>query len=634
MSRDRLEWTLSLLDRASGPARKVAQGLDAVSAAQERVKKAGAGAGGGGGSKSDPFAALSRASAQRHSRNQARLGREIEQFAQKQNQLTRSTRNWGAIGASVFMFVGAAALAAAAAVGRITLALGESMVAAADWRNRTEGAFRVLLGSGNPALVGQAFQRASQYANRFGLDVREVARQMVQLTAAGFSQSEIPQVMQAAGDLGALEGPQAAERAITAIRQIRAKGVLQMEELQGQLADAGLNVGDVVAEIGRQRGLSGDAQSVSRQVRALITNKQVDATQGISSIMGVIARRSGGRLGGTLDTQSRGAEAAMNRLRNSWLLLQSNFARSPAFARIIAFIERMATALDPASEGAQRFGAQLDRFFSVITGAASRVDPVAVLGGLVRAFAAIGTAIQRLYPYAQAWVTNFYGPIAVSIQRVVTRVGAFLQYIFAGQAPAVSSLAGIARAFGFIAQVAIGVVGVVAGAIGVIARVLAVPLSMISAFWRRFVAEFTGAPRTFRGIGLAIVNGLFEGIASAWGALVAQFRSLVALLPAVVREKLGIRSPSRVFAQLGAHVASGFAIGIEGGASGVKDAVGSMVNVGAVGAAAASRARGGAGPLALTINVSAPEGADADEWGAAIASAVARELGTRTERAA
>lgn len=629
MSRDRLEWTLALLDRASGPARKVAAGLDAVRAAQERVTRASKGAGGARG----PLDSIERGLRRRRGAREARVGRELDDLVRSQRELTGASRDWGSIGAAAFMAVGAAALAAAAAVGRITLALGESMVRAADWRNRTEGAFRVLLGSGNPALVGQAFQRASQYAQRFGLDVQDVARQMTQLTAAGFSQSEIPRVMQAAGDLGALEGPQAAERAITAIRQIRAKGVLQMEELSGQLADAGLSVGDVVSEIGRMRGLQGNETAVGNQVRALITGRRVNAQQGIDAIMSVIARRSGGSLGGTLDTQSRGAEAAMNRLKNSWLLLQSNFARSPAFARIIAFIERMATALDPASAGAQRFGAQLDRFFTVITGAASRVDPVAMLGGLVRAFAAIGAAIQRLAPYAQAWVTNFYGPIAVSLERVVTRVGAFLQYIFAGQAPAVSSLAGIARAFGFIAQAAIGVVGVVAGAIGVIARVIAVPLSAISAFWHRFVAEFTGAPLTFKGIGLAIVNGLFEGIASAWGALVAQFRSLVALLPQVVKDRLGIRSPSRVFAQLGAHVASGFALGIEGGTSGVKDAVGSMVNFGAVGAAA-SRARGGAGPLALTINVSAPEGADADEWGAAIASAVARELGTRTERAA
>jgi hypothetical protein len=630
MSRDRLEWTLALLDRASGPARRVAKGLDAVSASQERVTRAAKGAGSRG-----PIDSIERGLRRRRGAREARVGRELDDLVRGQRAVASSGVNAGALVGGAFMAIGAAALGAALAVGRITLALGESMVQAADWRNRTEGAFRVLLSAQDrPALVGQAFQRASQYAQRFGLDVRDVARQMVQLTAAGFSQSEIPQVMQAAGDLGALEGPQAAERAITAIRQIRAKGVLQMEELSGQLADAGLSVGDVVAEIGRARGLRGDETAVGNQVRSLITARRVSAQQGISAIMGVIARRSGGRLGGTLDTQSRGAEAAMNRLRNSWLLLQSNFARSPAFARIIGFVERMATALDPASAGAQRFGAQLDRFFNVITGAAARIDPVALFNGMVAAIGTIGSALARIAPYAQAWVTNFYGPIALSLQRVTTRVGGFFAAIFGGSGPSINTIAALARGFALVAQIALGVAGVVVGAFGLVARVIAVPLTAITAFWRSLVGAFSGVELSFVGIGTAIVRGLVSGVTAAASAAYDSVRGLANGVVTSVKGALGIRSPSRVFAQLGGHVADGFALGIEGGTGGVRSAIGSMVDVGAVGARAASAARAGGGPLALTINVTAPEGADADEWGAVIASHVARELGTRTERAA
>lgn len=630
MSRERLEWTLALLDRASGPARKVAKGLDAVAVAQERVARSAR------ASPRSPIESLERGLRRRRGAREARVGRELDELVKSQRAVATSGVNAGALVGGAFGAVAAAAGAAAIAVGRITLALGESMVQAADWRNRTESAFRVLLGAQErPALVGQAFQRASQYANRFGLDVRDVARQMIQLTAAGFSQSEIPRVMQAAGDLGALEGPQAAERAITAIRQIRAKGVLQMEELSGQLADAGLSVGDVVAEIGRMRNLRGDSTSVGNQVRALITGRRINADQGIQAIMGVVARRSGGRLGGTLDTQSRGAEAAMNRLRNSWLLLQSNFARSPAFARIIGFIERMASALDPASASAQRFSAQLDRFFGVITGAASRVDPVALFNGMVSAIGTIGSALARIAPYAQAWVTNFYGPIAQSLSLVTTRVGGFFATIFGGSGPSINTIAALARGFALVAQVALGVAGVVVGAFGLVARVIAVPLTAIAAFWRSLVGAFSGVELSFVGIGTAIVRGLIAGIRSAATAAYDSVRGLASGVVTSVKTMLGIRSPSRVFAELGGHVAAGFALGIDGGAGDVRGAIGSLVDVGAVGARAAGAARGGApAPLALTINITAPEGADADEWGAVIASAVARELGTRTERVA
>ena len=626
MSRERLEWTLALLDRASGPARKVAKGLDAVSAAQDRVKKAGSGGGGGG---RDPLDMLSRASAQRHTRNQARLGRELEKFAQQQGRVTGSTRDWGAIGATAFMAVGAAALAAAAAVGRITIALGESMVQAADWRNRTEGAFRVLLGAQErPALVGQAFQRASQYANRFGLDVRDVARQMIQLTAAGFSQSEIPRVMQAAGDLGALEGPQAAERAITALRQIRAKGLLQLEELSGQLADTGLNVGDVINELATRRGTS------AASVRAAITARRVNADEGISAVMGVIARRSGGTLGGTLDTQSRGAEAAMNRLKNAWLLLQSNFAQSDAFTRIIGFIERLATAFDPASERGNRMSAMLDRLFGYITGPLEGADAGGAIDSLMNAFDRGAAIFNTIAPLANAFYQGFFAPILATVGALVPQIKEFFGTIFNTGGPSLETLRGIGNVFGFFASVGIGAIGGLVAGLGLLARVLMVPLSILSGFWSAFIGAFSGVELTFSGIGGAIVRGLWSGLQAAWSRFTEQFRSLVSMLPVEVKNLLGIHSPSRVFARLGGHVAAGFALGIESGTGGVRSAIGSMVDVGAVGARAASRARGGGAPLALTINVTAPEGADADEWGALIASAVARELGTRTERVA
>jgi len=634
MSRERLEWTLSLLDRASGPARRVAKGLDSVRVAQERVAKAGK----GGARGANPLDALGRASGQRQGRNQARLGRELEAFARGSRSATAAGSNMGAVVGGAFMAVGAAALGAAIAVGRITLALGQSMVEAADWRNRTEGAFRVLL-NGQTELGGfqGAFQRASQYANRFGLDVREVARQMTSLTAAGFSQGEIPRVMQAAGDLGALEGPQAAERAITAIRQIRAKGVLQMEELSGQLADAGLNVGDVVAEIGRQRGLRGSESAVGNQVRALITARRVNADQGINAVMSVIARRSGGRLGATLDTQSRGAEAGMNRLRNSWLLLQSNFARSPAFARIIGFIERMAAALDPASAGAQRFSAQLDRFFTTLTGAAAGVDPVAVFNGVVAAIGSIGTGLQRAYPYAQAWVTGFYTPVLASLRATLPMLARLFGWLSGGSGGSVAAVQSLATAFGVMAALAIGAVGRVVAVVGVLARILAIPLQILGTFWSGFINAFSGVELSFRGIGGAIINGIVAGITGAASLVWNALRNVAAGAVSTVRGALGIRSPSRVFAALGDNVAQGFALGIEGGSGGVRSAVGAMVgtpNVGAVGARAAANARAAASGANITINVTAPEGSDADEWGAVLASAVARELGIRTERAA
>jgi len=627
MSRERLEWTLALLDRASGPARRVARGLDAVREAQERVKKAGASGGG------DPLDALSRASGARRTASRARLGKELDGFAAAQRRLNGSTRDWGAIGASAFMAAGAAALTAAAAVGRITLALGQSMVEAADWRNRTEGAFRVLL-RGDQSLGGVegAFQRASQYANRFGLDVRDVARQMTQLTAAGFSQREIPIFMQAAGDLGALEGPQAAERAITAIRQIRSKGVTQMEEIRGQLSDAGFNVGDFVAEIGRARGLRGNAAAVSRQVEALMTARRIDSNEGSQAFLRVMQARSGGRLGATLDTQSHGAGAAMNRLNNAWLLLQSNFARSNAFTRIIGFIERLATAFDPASERGNRMSAMLDRLFGYITGPLEGADAGGAIDSLMNAFDRGAAIFNTIAPLANAFYQGFFAPIRATVGALVPQIKEFFGTIFNTGGPSLETLRGIGNVFGFFASVGIGAIGGLVAGLGLLARVLMVPLSILSGFWRAFIGAFSGVELTFSGIGGAIVRGLWSGLQAAWSRFTEQFRSLVSMLPVEVKNLLGIHSPSRVFARLGGHVAAGFALGIESGTGNVLGAVGAMVNapdVGGVGARAAARARAGGvniGSFAVSVQLVAPDGTDGEALGVAIASVVRREF--------
>jgi hypothetical protein len=364
MATDGLKWVMELMDRTSSPARKIARSLDAVRVAQNSLATSAAKA----AKAPDPLAHIERSMGQRRSQRQRSFVREMDAMMKPAAAQASGGSGFAGMMASGMLAVGAAALAASVAVGRITLALGHSAAEAADWRQRTEGAFQLLAGQGARAGIGsEMFQLGSRYANRFGLDVQDVQRQMVQLRAAGFEQRDMLRVMQGAGDLGALEGGGAGERAITAIRQIRAKGLLQMEELQGQLSEAGLNTGDVIAEIGRIRGLRGSGQSINSQVRALITGRRVTADQGIDAILGVIQRRSGGTLGGTLDTQSRGVGAALNRLKNSWLLLQSGFAQSTAFQRIIGFVGRLASSLDPATESGARLAAQFNRLFDVVT---------------------------------------------------------------------------------------------------------------------------------------------------------------------------------------------------------------------------------------------------------------------------
>lgn len=608
MSGNKVKWILELQDRASGPARKVEGALVSLNRAQR-------------------FSGRSRA---------AMSG--IERYARTQGRATRATEtatnamsDLGAIGAGAVAGIAVAAIAGAAHVARLTYELGRSAVEAADWRNRLEGGFRVLL-RGDQAFGGVTggFQRVSAYAQRFGLDIREVGRQMVQLTAAGFNQVEIPRVLQAAGDLGALEGPQAAERAITAIRQIRAKGVLQMEELQGQLADAGLNVGDVVNQLARSRGMRGTDRANSAAIRQLITGKRIDAQEGINAILQVIADRGGGRLGNVLDTQSRGAEAAMNRLSNAWLLLRSNFAQSPAFGRIIDFISRIAASLDPASESSRRFSAQIDRLFTFLTGPLASVDLARVFTMLANAIDFGARAFGAMLPLAIAFISGVAGPLRATAPVVVGMLQRMFAVMFSGGMSA-ETFRQIGTVLGVVASVGVGAIGLLIAAVGLLIKGFSFAYTFISAAWTRIIETFRSAPNTLLGFIGAAITGFMDGLIAGFGAVAQRVANFFGVsFPQVVKDALGIHSPSRVFAKIGMQTTAGFTQGMQSGEGSIASAANNLVRIPTV----IGNRNTNSSSVVVNLTVQAPQGGDATSWAEDLADAIGNVLNSRNETGA
>jgi hypothetical protein len=100
------------------------------------------------------------------------------------------------------------------------------------------------------------------------------------------------------------------------------------------------------------------------------------------------------------------------------------------------------------------------------------------------------------------------------------------------------------------------------------------------------------------GAGLHAAEGLLAGLKRQEKALVAQMEHLAQALVTALRKKLKIHSPSRVFAELGGHIGTGLALGIDGSAPTVARSVAGLVPVPAGGTIGAARAgAGGAGTL-------------------------------------
>lgn len=102
------------------------------------------------------------------------------------------------------------------------------------------------------------------------------------------------------------------------------------------------------------------------------------------------------------------------------------------------------------------------------------------------------------------------------------------------------------------------------------------------------------------GIGRDIVGGLINGIASMFDRLKSTFTGLGDSSISWLKEKLGIHSPSRVFAELGGFTMEGFEQGLRGGEGGPLKAVGDMARkLAGLGAGVAISGAAMAGGIAL-----------------------------------
>lgn len=149
----------------------------------------------------------------------------------------------------------------------------------------------------------------------------------------------------------------------------------------------------------------------------------------------------------------------------------------------------------------------------------------------------------------------------------------------------------------------------------------------------------------FVNIGVQIVEGLWSGLTSRFEVLKQWFMSLGDKIPEWLREKLGIKSPSRVFATIGGYSMEGLAQGLNGEQNAPIDALKNtaqrMTSAGAglmlglsAGMASASPAiatgTSTGNNFNYTINIATQPGMDAE----AIAKAVRRELEARDRQAA
>jgi tape measure domain-containing protein len=265
-------FVVTLIDKVSAPAKRQQKALSAL---QDQIKKTGkVGAkhhAGAQGLTIKQVAAQNRANLAllANAKISAVAGKAIHGVADG----AMSVAKWSAIGAGA-LGIGLGA------------ALVKNTVQMALFEDTAKTAFKSLTGS---AAGGEAaWQSSIGLARELGGGVEDTTNSMKHLLAMQFTLPQAEEMVRMSADLKAVTGDaHSAERALTAITQIKAKGKLQAEELVGQLAEAGVSTTLVYQELQKSMNL----KSVG-EVQKAITAGAVTADVGIAAIKGAIAHKT------------------------------------------------------------------------------------------------------------------------------------------------------------------------------------------------------------------------------------------------------------------------------------------------------------------------------------------------------
>lgn len=216
-------------------------------------------------------------------------------------------------------------------------------------------------------------------------------------------------------------------------------------------------------------------------------------------------------------------------------------------------------------------------FFGAMASAAAALTPIiatvaGVMGGMTAAtavaaapliaiVAAVAGAAYLIYTNWSA-ISGFFSGVWTSISTAVTSNWTTIRNVLLGAlvvfmplvAAAVYVASLIYRNWDSISNATMSMVSKVAGIVAPFIQ----PFMTI-------IAYLAGLGSKFFGFGVDIVGGLINGIVSMTGSVIKAIINLAAGIGGKFASLLGIRSPSRLFMEMGGHINDGLGIGIDKG---------------------------------------------------------------------
>ena len=347
---ERLQFVAQLVDKISGPSRKIVRSMQAVTAASQRVQS----------SATDATRAQANMARQlRQTGNAARLaGRNLTNMSRAQRQAARVSRfgggKAGGGGGGEMGLAGAFSVAALAAgwfvVGRAvvqtTAAIAGAVTEAGVFAQRSRAALGVVAGS---ASAGAAeFEMLRGTVADLGLDMQSTVAEYQRLRNVGFAADEANEITRLTADLQAL-GTRSEQvgSIMNALGKIKATGALQGDELN-MLAEAGVDVGKIYQRLADSMGIT------IAEVKKLKTAGKIAARPAIDAIKASILEVTGGQQAGDAAKKIVGTtiDGAFRQLSAKFqnLMIDLGDAVTPALVGMMGGVREMVAALEGSGE--------------------------------------------------------------------------------------------------------------------------------------------------------------------------------------------------------------------------------------------------------------------------------------------
>jgi hypothetical protein len=392
-----VSWAFKLLDQASGPASTIEKKLANLEKRIQSLNKAEASL---NGPRKDAIAFR-------------RLGLEMQLETLKATQKTaEATDGWLSKlekGLVSGYLVGKAVWGMASGAVHAAKAFGGLALDAAGFKESTMAALNTLTRS--EAASERIFASGIKLAAETPYETKEVLGWQKQLLTGGFSESELPVLLKAVGDVGALHNfdREIIDRVFRGLVKVKARG-----KLTGELMD---DLGSILptAKIYETLGNLYGKKSKDEVLKMQAAGK-INADDALFAIIGTIKEQlSGGELGKLQD------EMAKKTLAGTWSTLSSRpfewflgFEKTKGYQALKKAISVLADGLDPLAEKGGRLARSLqgvaDSMLSVFSpegiDGAKMLDRF--LSGATNALDMIGAAIRGL---GQGFLQGFVGSL-------------------------------------------------------------------------------------------------------------------------------------------------------------------------------------------------------------------------------